>query len=256
MKLVLALDFDGVICDSAGEMAVAAWRAGQVFWPEWQTPEPPSDLIDKFRSLRPVVVTGYQSIALMRLLYCQRSMMQIRVDFPRLEEDLFAALGESRENLIRQFGLTRDLWIAEDPAGWRSKHFFYPGIVTALRYALNQGHEIFILSTKQVRFTVRLLHDADIAIPVSRISGLEKGRTKDDLLLELYLQSQRGDTWYFVEDRPEALLQAAQRPELKNVHCLLAAWGYNFPEERQECISHPAIDVIDLPHFITLCTSL
>jgi len=188
------------------------------------------------------------------LLYCQLPIKQIKASFPRLEKEIFTALGESRESLIQRFGSTRDLWITTDPEGWRLNHLFYPGIVNALKCALKRGYELYILSTKQTRFTAHLLNSAEIPIPCTHISGLENGRTKDDLLFDL-LPRMSGDVWYFIEDRPEALLQAAQRPDLKSVQYLLAAWGYNFPAERNKMEKHPAIKVITLPRFISLCTT-
>ena len=252
MKKSLVLDFDGVICDSAGEMAVAAWRGGQAYWPDWNTPEPSPELIDHFRSLRPVVVTGYQAMALMRLLYCQCPQKLIISDFSRLEEELFASLGETRENLIRRFGTARDVWITCDPADWLAKNTFYPGIKEALLTAQEHGHLLFILSTKQSRFTIRLLNHAGIKIPETRIFGLESGRSKDDILHSL-IKANEADMWFFIEDRPEALEKAAAKSELNTVRLLLADWGYNFPDEIAKLEQHSAIHVVALAQFIELC---
>ena len=35
MSDLLALDFDGVLCDSARETGMTAWRAGQAIWSDW-----------------------------------------------------------------------------------------------------------------------------------------------------------------------------------------------------------------------------
>ena len=48
---VFALDFDGVLCDSAYECAVSAWRAGGELWPDWRVPEPPAECARRFVKL-------------------------------------------------------------------------------------------------------------------------------------------------------------------------------------------------------------
>ena len=64
-----ALDFDGVLCDSAMETALTAWRAGARIWPEWRAAEASADVLERFIRLRPALETGYQAILLMRLAY-------------------------------------------------------------------------------------------------------------------------------------------------------------------------------------------
>ena len=60
---ILALDFDGVLCDSARETAVSAWRAGSGLWPEdMHGAEPPENMIRQFTAVRPYLETGYQAI--------------------------------------------------------------------------------------------------------------------------------------------------------------------------------------------------
>ena len=65
---VLALDFDGVLCDSVDETAVSAWRAGSLLWGDMVGQRPPAALLEAYRQTRPAVETGYQAILAMRLL--------------------------------------------------------------------------------------------------------------------------------------------------------------------------------------------
>jgi len=51
------------------------------------------------------------------------------------------------------------------------------------------------------------------------------------------------------------LLTVVSRPELQPVQCLLAAWGYNLPEERENLRRRREIQVIDLTRFRELCGS-
>ena len=67
-KPIVALDFDGVLCDSARETALSAWRAGAVYWPEWDRAAASESQIGRFIQLRPHLETGYQSVLIMRMI--------------------------------------------------------------------------------------------------------------------------------------------------------------------------------------------
>lgn len=95
---VVALDFDGVICDSEPELTRSAWRTAVELWPDrmsaaaeldpqsagarrawvggdWEGLQGLSDdeeglpiwLAEKMRQIRPCIETGYESVLLMRL---------------------------------------------------------------------------------------------------------------------------------------------------------------------------------------------
>jgi hypothetical protein len=60
-KRLLALDFDGVICDSCGESSLSAWKAATKLWPNIFTGaalDRKDELLEKMRAVRPVVETG------------------------------------------------------------------------------------------------------------------------------------------------------------------------------------------------------
>ena len=64
---ILALDFDGVLCDGLLEYFETAWRAYcQVF--EETLPNPPAGLADRFYPLRPVVESGWEMPLVLRAL--------------------------------------------------------------------------------------------------------------------------------------------------------------------------------------------
>ncbi len=221
-----ALDFDGVLCDSAGETCAAAWRAGRALWPGWEAPEPPPAFLARFRELRPLLETGWQAIVLLRLVE-EEFAGQGGTDIPvcagttcragrparaggtpavtpaalaDAAERVLAAAGLGVPELVRLFGEARDRWIAADPEGWLARHSFYPGVPEALNAAAARGCPLFILTTKQERFTERLLLGARPEC--------------------------RGLRTVFVEDRVEALERAAEAPGLAGVELRLATWGY------------------------------
>lgn len=246
-----ALDFDGVICDSARETAAAAWRAGMELWPEWRTqPEPPPPVLDGFCLIRPLLETGWQAIPMLRLLADGLPPAAFRDRFPDLIEKVRQRTGRTVPDLVRLFGAARDRWIAAAPDEWLARHRFYPGVADALRGALRSA-QLFILTTKQARFTERLLAAAGAPLPPERIFGLETGRSKDELLISLLARPEhRGLTCAFVEDRLEALERAAARPELAAVRLLFARWGYSGEAEQARAAANPRIRTVDLPAFV------
>src|SRR5256885_9623442 len=56
---ILALDFDGVLCDGMREYFTAAWRAWRRLRPSIAL-DPPSSLFERFARVRPVVESGWE----------------------------------------------------------------------------------------------------------------------------------------------------------------------------------------------------
>ena len=63
---ILALDFDGVLCDGMREYFEASRRTYMRVWPDEQTPG--EELFPAFRTLRPVIMTGWEMPVLLRAL--------------------------------------------------------------------------------------------------------------------------------------------------------------------------------------------
>jgi phosphoglycolate phosphatase-like HAD superfamily hydrolase len=224
----LALDFDGVLCDSAAEMAVSAWRAGAELWPDWRgSAQPPAPLAEAFRRVRPLVDTGWQSLVLLRLLADGAPPAALLAAGPERLPAEAQARGLDPATGIRLFAAARDRWIAEDAAGWLGAHRFYPGVAEQLAVWQAAGLPLFILTTKQERFTLRLLAAAGVPLAATAVFGLERGRRKEEILAELLARpAAAGWPWHFVEDRLAALEAAAAVPALASVRLHFATWGY------------------------------
>ncbi len=222
---VFCLDFDGVLCDSAPETAVSAWRAaGGLFG--WSGREPPGEALERFVRLRPVIETGYQAPLLMALIVRGMEDSRILAEFSELCRRLMAEQGLDRPTLVHAFGDERDRWIRTDLSDWLRRHRFYPGVVPALRRALAQ-RPVFILTTKQERFALRLLESAGIDFPRDHLFGFDAGRRKEELLRELRRRPEDSEaTFLFVEDRLRTLERVAGEPDLEAVRLVLARWGY------------------------------
>jgi phosphoglycolate phosphatase-like HAD superfamily hydrolase len=252
---ILCLDFDGVICDTVLETAVTAWKACKQLWPPRQgEAEISSAMIARFCRLRPGIETGYEAIALMRLI--QRGTEPdgtILGHFPKLRASLFGEKKLETEQLKKLFATTRDTWIAQNKTQWLTHNRFYPGIPEILT-RMAQHNCMVILTTKQIRFVTTLLQSCNITFPDDRIFDLDKGKPKKDVLRDLKQQADfRNAQIHFVEDRLETLLSVMQSTELQDVKLYLADWGYNTPVQRQQAEAMERITIWSLEQFLSEC---
>lgn len=226
-RLILALDFDGVICDSASETAAAAYRAAHTLWPD-QFPgaDIPEGLVQAFRQARPFLETGFQAIPMLKCLADGLPPQGFADGLQAHIQPVMDAAGLDRPALVRLFGDTRDQWMREDLKGWLASHGTYPGTIDALREALGR-HAVYILTTKQERFVEAILAENGVQFPAGVIYGLDRKLSKDTVLATLC--GTRNTNVHFVEDRLETLERVRQNDALARVKLHYADWGYGLP---------------------------
>jgi phosphoglycolate phosphatase-like HAD superfamily hydrolase len=227
---ILALDFDGVVCDGLREYFQTAWRAyGEVLEPG--AGAAPEDLADRFYPLRPVVETGWE---MPLVLYALRSGVaddEILAHWPDLIPPLLAQAGVEATTLGQAVDRVRDRWIQADLADWLSYQRFYPGVLDRLRQATADGVELVIISTKEGRFIQQLLAQAGLDLAENRILGKEVKQPKYETLRQIQAAHPAATLW-FVEDRVNALQGVQKQPDLGAVELFLADWGYNTAGDR------------------------
>ncbi len=249
---VFALDFDGVLCDSAAECAVTAWRGGSQIWSGWTGAEPPADIVRRFIKLRPLVETGYQCIPLIHLIVQGIPDATINERFSVLCAEVLEDIGLSTDRCAAVFSDTRDQWIEHDLSDWLSRHRFYPQVLTQFRNTIT-AQPVFIVTTKHERFVSQLLDQKGIDFAPERIFGRDRRKKKEEVLERLLGQPQfRGATFHFVEDRLETLMRVSQRASLNTVRLYLADWGYNTADDRDHAAKHERITVWRQDQFLVL----
>ncbi|MGR8932667.1 MAG: HAD family hydrolase [Gammaproteobacteria bacterium] len=246
--VIYALDFDGVICDSAVETGVAGWKAAAQIWPEMATALPPQNLIDGFREVRPIIETGYEAILVMRMLHQGMTVNDIFESFPDKKQGFLDQSSVSIDALKKLFGETRDVWIDKALDEWVTMNPLFPDVAEKLRH-LNEQAIWYIVTTKQERFVMQILNANGIEMPAERIYGLDRNMGKEAVLIEL-LNKHPIQTLYFVEDRLPTLLNVLHNEKLRNLKLLFAAWGYNTAQDKREALNHP-IESIDLGDFLS-----
>jgi phosphoglycolate phosphatase-like HAD superfamily hydrolase len=190
---VVALDFDGVLCNSVGESSRSAFLCLQKRYPEvlagtdWENlddADAPAWLVDKMRKLRPVVETGYENILLTRLLldeykaarlnenttgYRPLTLGEIAANWSdNLKETLMRRYGATKDELVEAFGTTRDEWMARDAESWLEANTFYErlGVLDA---AKDCTANMYIITTKQHRFATALIKHAGLSVPDEKV---------------------------------------------------------------------------------------
>lgn len=251
-KRILALDFDGVICDSATETGASAWKVARTIWPElFPQPTITDTMSEAFVKARPFLETGYQSIPMMKLLAMGHQPDFFKTDYLAKIMDVMDQDHLTKNDLVKRFGDTRDEWIKSDFQGWLAIHGVYEGTIDALKYAL-ENHKVLILTTKQERFVKAILLHYGVDFPDGALYGLDRKISKDTVLATLV--GAKKTNIHFVEDRFETLQRIKVNKALTRVKLHYANWGYGTPDDEINAQKDSRINMINLQQFIELLT--
>jgi phosphoglycolate phosphatase-like HAD superfamily hydrolase len=243
-----ALDFDGVICDSAIETGIAGWKVALKVWADMPT-EMPDDLLEKFRQVRPVMETGYEAVLIMRLLYEGMSADTLMSAFHHQIEALMIRDDMFVDELKEVFGSTRDEWIRDDFDSWIAMNPLFEGIAEKLRTIPTDN--LVIITTKQERFVDHILKANQISLPIAQVYGLDRNMSKQQILSDLHAETPDMEI-VFIEDRLPALINVITEDGLDDIKLYLASWGYNTASDKESANNIDRISVIKLSDFAQL----
>lgn len=246
-NIIYALDFDGVICDSAVETAITGWKAAITLWPD-MSGDAPQALVDQFKIVRPIIETGYEAILAMRLLYVGETTDAIYADYQAKTQHLITDAGVTVDGLKTLFGATRDSWIANDLVSWINQNPLFPGVADKLRQLENEC-QWWVITTKQERFVKYILQAHGITLPDSHIFGLDRNLSKVQVLQQLIAEQPHAKIC-FVEDRLPTLLNVLKQASLADVELIFALWGYNTAEDKHTAAQQP-LTLQDLADFLS-----
>ena len=246
MPILYALDFDGVICDSAIETAITGWKVAQTIWRDMPRTPPPPQLINDFRKVRPYLETGYEAILIMRLLQQGITPIALCNHYHTKLKQLIQKNQLNINTLKDHFGTTRDQWIKEDLAGWLATNPLFEGIQSALHRLKNENW--VIITTKQERFVTFILNAHQVELHPDHIFGMERQQSKQDILLELKARTPKTDI-IFIEDRLPTLIGICTHPQLSDLRLQLVDWGYNTAADIEAAQEYP-IELISISKFI------
>jgi len=252
-KNVWALDFDGVVCDSCGESALSAWQAATELWPDVFTTSEAlakkDQIVEDMRTVRPVVETGYENIVQVRCLLEGVTPDDMLANWSTMLPEYMKKWDLDRQALVELFGKTRDDWIARDLDGWLALNRIYAGVPEAMDQLMVE-HEVYIVTTKQARFTEMILERmAFIDFPSDRIfSQTVSGKPKSEVL-QMLQERHPGTRYHFVEDKYSTLKKVEKEGSLDAWNLYLVDWGYNVQAERDEAEKSDRINMVDIAQF-------
>ncbi|KAF5831205.1 hypothetical protein DUNSADRAFT_13463 [Dunaliella salina] len=254
------LDFDGVLLDSEREVTASAFAACKQRWPHIfgsLSAEDQQRIADGMRAVRPVLIKGYESMVMARILAEDgpKAVDSILADWPQLQVERLAQWNEKAEELTSQYENLRNEEMKKPE--WQALQQPYAGVKDALASC---PYPYYIATSKAAHRVSPLLAacfgvDAPPDSPRLFASLLPPDQAKADALeqiLQRPLIKESGATVHFIDDRLETLKHAAARPSLSNMKFYLASWGYNTQAEREEAANMKNIRVIGLPAFSEL----
>jgi phosphoglycolate phosphatase-like HAD superfamily hydrolase len=227
---VLALDFDGVLCDSARE----AYRVAV----ETYAGEPPGPPLPAGAAADAALYAGFlEAMPLGNRAEDYAVVLAALAGGVALPDqaayDAFrATLAQGRLRAFhRAFYRVRAAWAERDPAGWLAEMRPYPGLGALLRR--RAGEARLAIATAKDRASVRrLLASFGLADLFAEDFVLDKeaGEKKRDHVLTLAARAGcPPGAVTFVDDKVNHLEDVAPL----GARCVLAAWGYNGPRERR-----------------------
>lgn len=245
---IYALDFDGVICDSAVETGITGWKVANALWSDM--PETvPGNTINAFRQVRPVMETGYEAILIVRLLFEGMLTQRLLDNFANSIAEIISREKLDVSDLKLKFGETRDNWINDNLSEWIKMNPLFEGIASILSQIDPQ--QCYIITTKQERFVSHILDANNLSLPAERIFGLDRKLSKQQILTDL-LAVHPQQPILFIEDRLPTLINVINDNRLNNVKLFFADWGYNTEQDKKDALTLEAVTTIDLPAFVNL----
>lgn len=249
---LIALDFDGVLCDGLSEYFQTTCQAYRQLWAIAKAPIADAEFEQyrtPFYEARPIIESGWEMPVMLRSLVLGHSAREILADWPQIRAAILQESPHDRATYTQAVDGVRDHAIEHQLDDWLTLHRFYSGIISQLQLWLTRAEvDLWIVSTKEGRFIDQLLQRAGVNIPRSQIIGKEIGQPKFVTLGQLRDRSPDA-LMTFVEDRLPALEQVMNRPDLDAVRLYLADWGYNTATMRQGVGDRDRIQVISLEKF-------
>ncbi|MDB9414753.1 HAD family hydrolase [Microcystis aeruginosa] len=243
---ILALDFDGVLCDGMIEYFQISKRTYETLWPETI----PEDFFPRFSQLRPVIETGWEMPLLLRSLVFGIPDEEALNNWPLIRQNLLEREKIAKKVLSNALDGLRDRWIESDLESWLALHQFYQPAIDRLASLLDSDFLVYIITTKESRFVKQLLQKVAINFPAARLIGKEikqpKYLTIQQILADL---PEYPANFWFVEDRLDALELVQQQADLNDVGLYLADWGYNTAQMRQKVAQDTRIKLLSLSQF-------
>lgn len=246
---ILALDFDGVICNGLKEYFKTTLRTYQKLWKD----DSQNDLeiwANSFYKLRPVIETGWEMPILLRALVLQYEQDNIESNWHNVCSEIVTKENLNKQQVMSALDGVRDHWIQTDLDNWLALHEFYPGVLEKLGKLLDSSTLLYIVTTKEGRFVKQLLKQQNLSFPEDHIFGKEVKQPKFDTLRQiLKINQETPNNLWFIEDLLKTLNKVKSQEYLTEVNLFLADWGYNTIKSHELVKQDSTINLLSLDTF-------
>jgi hypothetical protein len=249
---ILALDFDGVLCDGMREYFETTRRTYIKIWPTDTVPS--EDHFPALRTLRPVIMTGWEMPIMLRAIVKGQPITAILQGWEKVRDALVNDGPLQGTALVHALAHTLDEvrreWIAANPRDWLEQNVPYCSL-DEVRRLVAEPERTVLVTTKEGEFARQILDHWSVHL--ADIEGKEDGTHKCDNLRSLItnyteIYGRRPRLW-FVEDRLETLQHVTTHADLADVGLFLADWGYNTEETRASVQGGGRIRLLALDRF-------
>src|SRR3954470_2676195 len=141
---ILALDFDGVVCDGRPEYFETAWQAYVAAWPKPAlTAARPAAIAARFSELRPLIESGWEMPLMVHALLAGvgDDALTDRAAWLKAAPGLMKAAGGGCGAGGKALNPGRDGLFARRPGPWGRLHPFLPGVAAKVRAPLGGATE-------------------------------------------------------------------------------------------------------------------
>src|SRR5262245_22312566 len=150
---VLALDFDGVLCDGMREYFETSRRTFVRVWPKDAAPD--DALFPAFRVLRPVILSGWEMPILLRAIQRGHTEAAMLQNWEAVRDDVVGSGTPSGDSLISMLKHTVDEvrreWIASSADDWLGQNLPYCQL-DELRRVVSEPPRAQVVTTKEGEF--------------------------------------------------------------------------------------------------------
>ena len=238
---ILALDFDGVICDSAGECLFTSYSYYAPIGglaPAASLEEIPEGLRKKFYRIRPFIRDGKDYMLILYFI-TNGIPIEIQEDFDRRSredldlvcEKVGAANAKELEELFQK---KRREIRARNESAWLGLNPLYPELEEGLLACQDRFDRIYVTTSKPTDAVVEILAHHRIPLPENQIYGYDKVRKdqgKNGHLRKVQeLTGAPFEEIHLVDDQVSHLKTARQL----GANCYHASWGYTTVQQQQE----------------------
>jgi len=221
MKPLIALDFDGVICDSVDECLITAHNAyhrmsGQADWAS-SLSDFSEEMIGQFRRLRHLAADASQFWLIYHLLKTGAD-----TPAPALYQAMVAEQRQTLAEFEPRFFQARHELRSADLEAWLAIHSWYPEFQDGWD-EVRKRCLVYIVTTKDLASIQHFNRYWQLGVPAEQLWTKEKGTNKAAAIAKIAETNDRTpQDIYFVDDHPQHVEAVSET----GARCFWAAWGF------------------------------